>query len=308
MSSQTTVNSTVVFADLMGSTGLYESTGNATAARTVTQLTDWISEVIVGNEGRVVKTLGDGVLAIFEKSSNAVEAVVEMQRRHQKHLSSEREAMRMPIRVGIASGDIEIVQGDCFGDAVNVAARLSDLSGGHQIWATEQVLLGLSEGPGVRFRQLGPITVRGRSEVLNVCQIDWKVEDNSDLLTMQADFDSISPSSSHDALGVQIKMTWLDQVKVFRSFDLPARVGRSVGVEFVVNDPRVSREHSRIEWRNGSIVLVDVSSYGTWLRFDGANTAQLLRREACVLHGQGEIAMGAPFTDLSVPTVIFSVT
>jgi adenylate cyclase len=308
MSSQTTVRSTVVFADLMGSTGLFEATGNATAARAVTQLTDWISEVIVANEGRVVKTLGDGVLAIFSENTNAIEAVVEMQRRHQKHLSSEKKVMRLPIRVGIASGEIEIVQGDCFGDAVNVAARLSDLSGGHQIWATDQVLRDVDEGAGVRFRPLGPITVRGRSEPLNVYQVDWKVEEHSDMLTMQADFDTVMPSSGQDALGVQIQVSWLDQVKVFKAFDLPARIGRSVGVEFVVKDPRVSREHSRIEWRNGSIVLVDVSSYGTWLRFAGANTEQLLRREHCVLHGRGEIAMGAPFTDLTVPTLLFSVS
>jgi adenylate cyclase len=308
MSSQTTVNSTVVFADLMGSTGLYEATGNATAARAVTQLTDWISEIITTNEGRVVKTLGDGVLAIFDRNDNAIDAVVEIQRRHQKHMGSAKEIMRMPIRVGIASGEIEIVQGDCFGDAVNVAARLSDLSGGHQIWATDQVLATVNEGPGVRFRPLGPIIVRGRTEPLNVYQVDWKVEENSNLLTMQADFDSIMPASTHDSLGVQIQLSWLDQSLTFKAFDLPARIGRSVHVEFVVNDPRVSREHCRLEWRNGSIILVDMSSYGTWLRFAGANSAQLLRREECVLHGTGEIALGAPFNDLTVPTVSFSVS
>lgn len=308
MSSQTSVQSTVVFADLMGSTGLYEASGNASAARAVTQLTDWISQVIESNEGRVVKTLGDGVLAIFAKSENALEAVVEMQRRHQKHLSSSREAMRMPIRIGIASGEVEIVQGDCFGDAVNVAARLSDLSGGHQIWATDVALQNVKEGVGVRFRTLGPIVVRGRTEALNVYQVDWKVEENSAMFTMPADLDSIQSVSTHDALGVQVRISWLDQVKSFKSFELPARIGRSTDLEFVINDQRVSREHSRIEWRNGSVVLVDVSSYGTWLRFNSATSAQLLRREECVLHGHGEIALGAPFTDISVPTVVFSVS
>ncbi len=309
MSSQTTVRSTVVFADLLGSTGLFEATGNASAARTVMQLTDWISEIIVAHDGRVVKTLGDGVLAIFAENTSAIEAVVEMQRRHQKHMRSETDALRMPIRVGIASGEIEIVQGDCFGDAVNVAARLSDLSGGHQICATDQVLHDVNEGSGVRFRPLGPITVRGRSESLNVYQVDWRIEQHTEMLTMQADFDTIMPHNSRPiTLGLQIQVSWLGQVQVFKSFDLPIRIGRSIGVEVVYNDPRVSREHSRIEWRNGGIVLVDVSSYGTWLRFAGANTEQLLRREECVLHGRGQIGMGAPFTDLTVPILEFSVS
>ncbi len=308
MSSQSTVKSTVVFADLMGSTGLFEATGNATAARAVTGLTEWISEIFIAHDGRVVKTLGDGVLATFARNSDAIEAVVEMQRRHQKHMSSAKVAMRMPIRVGIASGEIEIVAGDCFGDAVNVAARLSDLTGGHQIWATDLVLRDVEEAPGVRFRPLGPIVVRGRTEPCNVYQVDWKVEDNSDMLTMQAEFDSMMPNSSQDALGVQVEISWLDQIKVFKSFDLPIHIGRSVSVEFVVNDPRVSREHVRIEWRNGSIVLMDVSSYGCWLRFAGEGADLLLRRDECVLHGSGEIALGASFADISVPTLSFKVS
>jgi hypothetical protein len=77
----------------------------------------------------------------------------------------------------------------------------------------------------------------------------------------------------------------------------------------MVNDPRVSRTHARLEWRNGSVVLVDVSSYGSWVRF-GSNQGSdvLLRREECVLHGEGELAFGASFADGSVPTVHFSIT
>ena len=54
-------------------------------------------------------------------------------------------------------------------------------------------------------------------------------------------------------------------------------------------------------------MLVDVSSYGTWVRFAGANAAVLLRREECVLYGSGDIALGAPFSDSSVPVVTFKV-
>ena len=306
MTRQTTETTTVVFADLMGSTGLFEATGNANAARAVTRLTDWISEIIIGHEGRVVKTLGDGVLAVFADNSRAVDAVVEIQRRHQKHMAGEIAAMKMPIRIGVANGEVEIVAGDCFGDAVNVAARLSDLTGGHQIWATSSVLASVSESPGVRFRPLGPINIRGRAEPCSVHQVDWKIEENSDFLTVQAEFDTLQPTGS-DALGVHLQLAWLDQVREFKSFDFPIHMGRSQSVQFVVNDPRVSREHVRIEWRNGGLVLVDVSSYGTWIRFTNASTDLLLRREECALHGTGEIALGAPFTDLSVPTVLFSV-
>jgi adenylate cyclase len=307
MGSQSTIQATVVFADLIGSTGLFEVTGNAKAAQAVTGLTQWICEIFVAHGGHIVKTLGDGVLATFPVGQGGIDAVVEMQRRHQKHMASTRESMRMPIRVGLASGDVEIVDSDCYGDAVNVASRLSDLSGAHQIWATDQVLAACAEAPGVRFRPLGPIVVRGRTEPCLVYQVEWKVDENSDLMTMQGDLDSMLPGSAGDALGGQVELTWLDVKKTFRAFDMPIHIGRDRSVEFVVKDPRVSRDHARIEWRNGSFVLVDVSSYGCWLRFEGASGDLLLRRDECVLHGRGEIAMGAAFTDLSVPTVTFNV-
>ena len=309
MSLQTTVQTTVVFADLMGSTGVFESTGNAKATQVVTELTNWIGEVCVANGGRVVKTLGDGVLAVFPSGPGAINAVVDMQRHHQKRLDQTPATMRMPIRIGVASGAVEIVAGDCYGDAVNVAARLSDLSGPNQIWASNAVLDDHGKAPdGVRFRPVGPISIRGRAEPCSVYQVEWKAEENSAFLTMQADLQPVIPGVGADALGGQIELGWASNVKSFNSFDLPIHIGRVRDVEFVVNDPRVSREHCRIDWRNGSVTLVDVSTYGSCVRFSGGGSDLLLRRDECVLHGRGEIALGATFADANVPIVKFSVS
>jgi len=55
------------------------------------------------------------------------------------------------------------------------------------------------------------------------------------------------------------------------------------------------------------VVLVDLSSYGCWVRFSGGGADLLLRREECVLHGRGEIALGTPFSDPSAPVIGFLV-
>ena len=106
----------------------------------------------------------------------------------------------------------------------------------------------------------------------------------------------------------QIELSWLDVNAKFKSGDLPIHLGRVVEAEFVVNDQRVSRLHAKIEWRNGTFVLSDLSSYGTWVRFTGSDTELALRRDECVLHGKGEIALGAPFSDFTVPTVSFNLS
>ncbi len=301
------VQTTVVFTDLHGSTAVFESLGNSKATQAVTEITRWIAARCELHGGRVVKTLGDGVLVMFSDSQNALNAVVDIQRIHHKRMAPSTKSRILPIRIGVASGEVELVEGDCYGDAVNVASRLCDLSGPNQIWADGSALATAHEATGVAFRALGLINIRGRVEPCKVSQIEWREDPATDFLTMQGDLDPGMISGAKDALGRELELSWLGQTQTFKAFDLPIFVGRVRTADFMIDDPRVSRTHVRIDWRNGSVVLVDVSSYGSWIRF-GANSAPvLLRREECVLHGHGELALGASFADASVPTLSFIV-
>jgi class 3 adenylate cyclase len=302
------VQATVVFTDLHGSTSVFEALGNARATEAVTQITNSIAKQCEQFGGRVVKTLGDGVLALFQDAQSAVKAVVDLQRQQSKRMSRGPAEHSLPIRIGLASGEVELVDGDCYGDAVNVAARLCDLSGPNQIWASASSLYAVDEGQGVSFRILGPINIRGRAEPCTVYQIEWREEEPSDFLTMQGGLDAAVISADVDVLGREIELGWMNTFKRFKSFELPIHVGRVRTVEFMVNDPRVSRTHARLEWRNGSVLLVDISSYGTWVRFSGASGSDvLLRREECVLHGEGDLALGGSFADTTVPTISFKI-
>ncbi|HWT18977.1 MAG TPA: adenylate/guanylate cyclase domain-containing protein [Variovorax sp.] len=298
------VNSTVVFADLTGSSRVFEAMGNARATDTVTRLTQWIGSVCQAHGGRVVKSLGDGVFALFSNSATAMQAVIELQRYHQKRLMTWPVPLRMALQIGVASGEVVEVEGDCFGDAVNLASRLSDLAGPGQIWATDAAIAQLGE-TGVRHRDLGLITIRGRSEMSAVHRIDWQ-EELTSFLTLPA---ALTPLRVPDSSLGQIELAWLDVRSTFRTEELPIHLGRVSDAQFVVNDPRVSRLHARIELRHGSCVLTDLSTYGTWVRFHGnGGTSQevALRREECVLHGSGEIGLGAPLSDFTAPTIAFN--
>ncbi|TWD75633.1 class 3 adenylate cyclase [Variovorax beijingensis] len=298
------VNSTVVFADLTGSSRVFEAMGNARATDTVTRLTQWIGGVCQAHGGRVVKSLGDGVFAIFSNAATATQAVIELQRHHQKRLMTWPVPLRMALQIGVASGEVVEVEGDCFGDAVNLASRLSDLAGPGQIWATDAAIAQLGE-TGVRHRDLGLITIRGRSEMSAVHRIDWQ-EEMTSFLTLPA---ALTPLRLPDSSLGQIELAWLDVRSTFRTEELPIHLGRVSDAQFVVNDPRVSRLHARIELRHGSCVLTDLSTYGTWVRFHGnggPSQEVALRREECVLHGRGEIGLGAPLSDFTAPTIAFN--
>jgi class 3 adenylate cyclase len=231
------VQATVVFTDLHGSTAVFEALGNARATETVTHITGWIAKQCEGHNGRVVKTLGDGVLALFPDGESAVKAVVDLQRLHMKNMLRGPTESAMPIRIGVASGEVEIVDGDCYGDAVNVSARLCDLCGPSQIWANAASLLAVDEAQGVTFRILGPINIRGRAEPCTVYQIEWREEEASDFLTMQGDLDPTFANGEVDALGREVELTAMGISKRFKAFDLPINIGRVRDVEFMVNDP-----------------------------------------------------------------------
>lgn len=303
------VQATVVFTDLDGSTRVFESLGNARATELVTEITTMIKSQCLGNGGQVIKTLGDGVLAIFPERQNAVNAVVAIQREHAQNLANLDPLTRMSMRIGVATGEVELVDGDCYGDAVNVASRLCNLCGSDRIWANAVTLDGVSEVAGATFRPLGPIAIRGRAEPCSVFQIEWAVEQVSELMTMMhGKLDDAFLAGQADPLGLEIELTWQGQTKCFKSFELPIHIGRVRPAEFMVDDPRVSRTHARLDWRNGAVILVDMSSYGCWVRFsDDTGSEVFLRRQECVLHGKGTLALSASFSDPTVPLVSFVV-
>jgi adenylate cyclase len=300
-----TPTATVMFADLTGSTAVFEKFGNGPATRMITALTQWIAEVCRGHGGRVVKTLGDGVLAVFPTGADAIEATVQLQREHARRSPRHGPIHRLQLQVGLACGEVVEVAGDCFGDAVNVAARLSDLSGACQILATDSVVEQMrSAPPGARFHPLGPVPIRGRAQECRLFRIDWEEDSSTDMMTIPA-WEHAGPPARPRTGALAIELHYQDQARVFTSEQMPVHLGRGREAEFLVAEPRVSRLHARIDWHNQAFVLVDLSSNGTCVRLQGAPTELTLRRDECVLHDSGEIALGPDFADWTLPTVRF---
>lgn len=295
---------TVVFADLTGSTGVFEKLGNVKAVQAITRLTQWIGQVCEKHSGHVVKYLGDGVLILFKESRDAVVAASELQKIHYDRIQHWPLSLKMRLQIGMARGDVVEQDGDCYGDAVNVASRLSDLSGSEQILVSESVIQQLPNTFDVRSRNLGPMMIRGRSETCIVHRIEWQDDVLSEVFTMPA---SLMPSSfnKHNVEPAYIELSWLDVNERFTVAELPVYLGRDNDAQFVVQDPRVSRRHAVIEWRAGTFYLKDLSSYGTWVRFSSGESIISLRRQDCVLLLNGKMALGASFEDFTVPTVAF---
>jgi adenylate cyclase len=268
---------TVLFADLRGSTALFETLGNAEATSVVTHVVNALGGPVASYEGQLVKTLGDGLMAVFDDPVPAVQAAMLMHdvldgmvhRGNERGASPGLRALRL--QVGLARGEVVEMRGDCFGDAVNVAARLLDHAGDNETLITVHVMGGR----------------RGAA---------------ADVAVTQFSGDYIGSVSEPDGL----RLVWGGTNKVFASQQAPVVVGRSPQASFCVDDGRVSRSHARVDWHSGSFQITDLSYNGTFVRFADGEIVSL-RRGSCTLHGTGTIGLGGSPTDPGSACVSFDV-
>ena len=296
---------TILFADLRGSTGLFESLGNAEATSVVTHCVSSLGPVVEKHGGHVVKTLGDGLMAVFDTPAQAVQSALQMHevladivKRGSAQGASPAALRSLHLQVAASRGEVVEMAGDCFGDAVNVAARLLDHAGDNETLITGPVLVGLARSLKPRFRSLDQMVLRGRVEPVQVYVHGGRRSGDS----AATQFGDVSPAVEPDA----IRLQWLQLNLVFASRQTPVVMGRSPQAHFCVDDSRVSRSHARLDWHGGSFQLSDLSYNGTYVRFADGEIVSL-RRGSCLLHGKGAIGLGGSPADPTSACVRFEV-
>ncbi len=296
---------TVLFADLRGSTALFETLGNAEATTVVTHCINALGGPIAAQAGHVVKTLGDGLMAVFEGPIQAVQAAIALHdvldvivsRSSERGASTGLRALRL--QVALARGEVVEMSGDCFGDAVNVAARLLDHAGDNETLVTVEVLQGLPLELRSRFRSLDRLVLRGRVEPVQVHVMGGRRGAGDQAVTQFGDVGMVMEPDG-------LRLMWGGQQRVFASQQMPVVLGRSPQASFCVDDSRVSRSHARVDWHSGSFQLTDLSYNGTYVRFyDGEIVS--LRRGSCTLHGSGMVGLGGTPSDPGSACVSFDV-
>lgn len=292
---------TVVFADLVGSTSMFGRLGDESASRFVTLLVTTLSKVFEQHSGRVVKLLGDGLFVVFAHESDALSACVTIQRRlMDQPMRPDGSGAPVQVQVGIESGEVVEIDGDCFGDTVNSAARLAELAGAAQILTTQSVWSALGPMQQSSLRSLGPMHLRGRAEASHVYRVEWQDGRDEDATMM-------GRSIPLDPARLVLALVAGEQMVKIHASSPKISIGRGADASLVLNDPRVSRMHATVQWRGGHFVLGDASSYGTWVYFGNQSEAVVLRRTECYLVGSGQIVAGCERKDGS-PLISFSIS
>jgi adenylate cyclase len=272
---------TILFVDVCDSTGLYETLGDDTAAKAIMGCLDALRRECDAAGGRVVQRIGDELMCIFGTANAALRAAQAMQ--DYVTGSTSPGAATLAIRIGCHSGPVLESKDELFGDAVNVAARVAAFAIGGQVLVTDQTRQRSSARWRGRLRALGTFSMKGKRIELEIHELTWRTDETLTQL-------EVVPGAARPVASLRLRSAG-QEMKLDAHERLVITLGRAPDCGIVVNEPRASRRHARIESRHGRFVLIDQSANGTYVRI-ASDKDVVLRHEELILYAHGTISLG----------------
>lgn len=296
--SQQAANLAILFADINGSTELYDKLGNVQARAIIAKCIELMTAEVTAHQGTVIKTIGDEIMCTFPSAEAAMNAAMRMQ------LVFE---LRQPggnypifIHSGFHFGPVICESGDVYGDAVNVAALITRMTRAREIMTTEATAQLLPAESRRKVRQILRAGLKGKEGEINIYRVVW---DQDDTLYTRVGRPAERPGIPSGELVLHYRGYTYRIDEQHRTLLL----GRDQHCDVVVPSLLASRQHARVEFRSGKYVLADFSANGTYLRFRDGQIIRLAHEET-VLHASGSISLGQPFSEGPVELVEFSVS
>jgi len=272
----------IVFADVVGSTQLYDKFGDTKASETVALCLDVMKDATHQFNGTVIKTIGDEVMSTFDSADDAMGAAVMMQSR----VTSETKDSGIPvrIRIGCHYGPVVQEQNDIFGAAVHTANRMTSQAKAKQIVISGGTVEQMSPDLKKQTRQIDVATVRGRLDEVALYELVWQPEEATSMLpTIEWE--------NKDRRASRLMVNYRDSTIELSDKRKSINLGRADDNDLVVKGNLISRIHAKIEMRRGKFVLIDQSTNGTFIQSARGQEA-FVRRDTAELVGEGTIGLG----------------
>ena len=288
----------ILFADVVGSTRLFEVLGDVAARDKVAVCIEIMRRATEQHGGAVVKTMGDEILATFANCDTAIDAAVEMQTAIAAHPDLEVEGQQITIRIGCHYGPVVIETRDVFGAAVHTANRMTSQAKAGQIIITDAIQQRLSDVWRAVARRVDVAVPRGQHEEVTLFEVLWQHGETTSMLPAIATITELQKQ-------FRIRLRYLGTELVLDPRERSAAtLGRGQENDLVIKGNLVSRLHARIEAGKNRFMLVDQSTNGTFVQSQNGDDA-FVRRDAIPLKGQGVIGLGRVPEPQSYHTVEF---
>lgn len=268
---------TVLFADLSGSTRLYQVQGDVRAHQSISQSLHCMRTAIERHDGKVLRTVGDAVLASFRDTNAACESAVDIQREHA--------SLELPVRVGFHFGHVIPDAGDVYGNAVNLASRVAEYAEANEICTTEEAVRRMSAKHRSNTHFLDKVLFKGVEHAHSVYRVNWRTDSAQTAIVTAVKALQGTSDSRVLELMVSGKALSVSTVNPVLSF------GRSVDNDVIVEMESASRQHATIELIKGRFMLSDFSTNGTYI-LKRESAPEFVRRESVSLEQSGVIGFG----------------
>jgi len=285
----------IMFADVSGSSTLYKHLGNEKAKAIIDEAVQFMTALTIVHEGTVVKTIGDEIMARFERGGDACEAAIAIQQRciKEPHLKN------LGIRIGISFGDALVTHNDVFGDTVNDAACVAHIARANQIVMTQAMVDVLDNSLRQDCQMFDRINIKGDSEKTLIYRFEWERTGQHNRATMVMPIHEVTRFVEK----FQLRLSVNGQEIELLPQQMPFKIGRDPQKsDLVIESDLASREHCHIDFRRGKYVLVDHSTNGIYVCSDDQKPIYL-RREELPLQGKGLISLGQS-THIDNPWII----
>lgn len=273
----------ILFADVVGSTQLYDQFGDTKASETVAACLDVMKDATHQNNGTVIKTIGDEIMATFNTVDDAMSAAVTMQGRITAETRKDG-GIPVSIRIGCHYGPVVQEQNDIFGAAVHTANRMTSQAKARQIIISGETVKKLGSEMQKQTRQIDVATVRGRLDEVALYEVLWNPEEATSMLpTIEWEHKDRQVS--------RLLLSFRDQSIELSDKRKSVTIGRADDNDLVIKGNLISRIHAKVEMRRGKFVLIDQSTNGTFLQ-DVQGNEVFVRRDSRELNGEGTIGLG----------------
>jgi len=210
---------TLLFTDIVGSTEFFETAGDIAGRQMIQTHNDLLFPIIQTHGGRVIKTIGDAIMASFEDPTRAVQCCIRMQEALLKHNSQRQDRERIRVRMGLHFGQAVMDERDLFGDMVNTAARVEARANGGEILVSGALKQQLSEA-GLPLVFLGSETVKGKKQKIDFYLVNWNNTEEEQLLASWKDRHGAIPDLTSGGAAAQAAAVHKQRVLLKGNLDL----------------------------------------------------------------------------------------
>jgi adenylate cyclase len=290
----------ILFADVVGSTRIYEVMGDARARDMILKSVEIMRTATELNQGTVIKTIGDEIMATFPSADTALNAGSRMQHDIRMHSELQVEGQSVAIRIGCHFGPVVLENRDIFGAAVHTANRMTSQAKAGQIMITAAMVDRLAPEWRSAVRQIDVATLRGKANEDELFEVLWQKEDATSMLPALALGGRLGEKRPR-----RLRLQFQNQDFVLDERRTSIAIGRAEENDLVVKGNLISRLHARIELNRSKFLLVDQSTNGTFVTSDEGEES-FVRRDSMPLKGDGMIGFGRAPEGSSPLTLRFS--